>query len=156
MATAWSPGRYTNTGHMTEPRALVVPFVLGRDFDVAEIQGLLRQALTRALRAYPSFLALLDAEKNRRDYLGPNEGVQPAGPGSGHFERDQGWLLSDRFRAMWPCSLPHFSPDVDLLWWSPARSHLRSTCSRGSSTSLRRRLSGHGSGCVCNSVSLDA
>ena len=81
-----------NTGHMSEPGALVVPFVLGRDFDVAEIHVLLREALTRALcatggslaspapfvgapkvllrqtltrasRAYPSFLALLGAEK---------------------------------------------------------------------------------------------
>ena len=79
MATAGSPGRYTNTGHMTEPGELVVPFVLARDFDVAELQVLLRQTLTRALRAYPSFLALLDAGKNCRVYLGPNERVQPAG-----------------------------------------------------------------------------
>ena len=77
------------------PGALVVPFVLGLYFNVAEIQVLLRQALiralcatggglaspepsvgaakvllrqalTRALRAYSSFLTLLDAEKNRR------------------------------------------------------------------------------------------
>ena len=39
---------------------LVVPFVLGRDFDVAEIHVLLRQALTRALCATGGGLASLD------------------------------------------------------------------------------------------------
>ena len=62
---------------MAEPGALAVPFVLGRDFNVAEIQVLLRQALTRALRAYPLFLALLDAEKNRQDYLAPTREFNP-------------------------------------------------------------------------------
>ena len=57
MATAGSPGRKTNTGHMSEPGALVVPFVFGRDFNVAEIQILLRQALTRALCATGGGLA---------------------------------------------------------------------------------------------------
>ena len=91
-ARGWHPG----TGHMLEPAALVVSFVLGRDFHVAEIQALLwqaltralcakgeglatpdpvvaatqallRQALTRALHAYPSLLALYDAEQSRPD-----------------------------------------------------------------------------------------
>ena len=126
---------------MTELGVLVVPFVLGRVFNVAEIQVLLRQALTHAMRAlggglaspdpflgaaqvllrqalilalrtYPSFLALPDAEKNRRDYLGPNERVQPAGPGSGHSERDQGWLVSCDVA----CSLPQFCLDGDIVW----------------------------------------
>ena len=50
MATA-SLGRKISTGHMREPTALVVSFVLGRDFCVADIQALLWQALTRALCA---------------------------------------------------------------------------------------------------------
>ena len=49
----------------------------GRDFNVAEFQVLLRQALTRALRDCPSFLALLDAEKNRRDYVAPLRELNP-------------------------------------------------------------------------------
>ena len=51
MANRWRPRAVYNTGHMTEPGALVAPSVLARDFDVAEIQVLLRQALTRASRA---------------------------------------------------------------------------------------------------------
>ena len=54
---AGSPGRYTNTRHIIMPGVLVVPFVLGRDFDVAEIQVLLRQSLTRALCATGGGLA---------------------------------------------------------------------------------------------------
>ena len=58
-----SAERNRNTGHMSEPSAFVVPFVLGRDFYVAMIQVLLRQALTRALRAYLSFVtSVLDLE----------------------------------------------------------------------------------------------
>ena len=59
--------RNRNTGHMSEPSAFVVPFVLGRDFYVAMIQVLLRQALTRALRAYLSFVtSVLDLETECR------------------------------------------------------------------------------------------
>ena len=69
--TGWQtdgPGRYTNTGHMTVPRVLEFPFVLGRGFDVAEIEVLVWQAITRASCAYPSLPTLYDAEsKNRRD-----------------------------------------------------------------------------------------
>ena len=69
--TRWQtdgPGRYTNTGHMTVPRVLEFTFVLGRGFDVAEIEVLVWQAITRASCAYPSCPAHYDAEsKNRRD-----------------------------------------------------------------------------------------
>ena len=44
--------------------------------------------------------------------LGPDQGVQRASPGSRHLERDQGGLVPDRFHAMWPRSLQHFSPEV--------------------------------------------
>ena len=56
MATA-SQGRYKNTWHMAEPSALVVSFVPGRDCYVADIQVLLRQALTRASCATDGGLA---------------------------------------------------------------------------------------------------
>ena len=62
--TGWQtdgPGRYTNTRHMTVPRVLEFPFVLGRGFDVAEIEVLVWQALTRASYAYPSLPALCGA-----------------------------------------------------------------------------------------------
>ena len=68
MANRRPPGRCTNTRHMTAPGVLEFPFVLGRGFDVAEIEVLVWQALTRASCAYPSLPALHDAEsKNRRD-----------------------------------------------------------------------------------------
>ena len=69
--TGWQtdgPGRCTNTGHMTVLGVLEFPFVLGRGFDVAEIDVLVWQALTRASYACPSLAALYGAEsKNCRD-----------------------------------------------------------------------------------------
>ena len=69
--TGWQtdgPGRYANTGHMTVPGVLKFSLVLDRGFDVAEIEVLVWQAITRASYTYPSLPALYDAEsKNRRD-----------------------------------------------------------------------------------------
>ena len=42
------PEQYTNTGHMTEPTALVVSFVLGRDFSVAEVFAAHRRKYDRS------------------------------------------------------------------------------------------------------------
>ena len=69
--TGWQtggPGRCSNTGHMTVLRVIEFPFVLGRGFDIAEIEVLVWQAITRGSCAYPSLTAHYDAEsKNRRD-----------------------------------------------------------------------------------------
>ena len=48
LKTAGGLGRYTNTGHMTEPGALVVPFVLGRDLSVVEVFAAHRRTYDRS------------------------------------------------------------------------------------------------------------
>merc|ERR1739845_317837 len=50
---------------------------------------------------------------NPGDNVGPDPGVRRADPGARHSERDQGWLLSDRFRALRPFCVPDQQVEVE-------------------------------------------
>ena len=80
-----------NTRHMAEPGTLVASFVLDRDFYVAEIQVLLRRALTRVLCDTGGGLAFSDhfvgAAKVLRRVTKGSPGNWPVRPAQGKERR---------------------------------------------------------------------